>query len=124
MTDTTIDTGDHVKHGPSGEEWLVARTNSLHLFPCGWPPTRADLADCTLIKKATPEERLSLLRDLADGQSMHSAWARSVLTGIGMTWEEAVNYTITDPDVRARLLAPRDADGVLGTPADQTKGGA
>jgi hypothetical protein len=78
-----IDTADHVLHGPTGEEWLVARVTSTHLHPCGWPPSMADLSDCTLIRKAKPEERLQLLRELARGQSMNASWARSALDALG-----------------------------------------
>lgn len=74
-----IDTGDRVKHGPTGEEWLVARVNGKHLFPCGWPPTRAEVGDCTLLKKATAAERQKLLQELAASQSEHAAWARDAL---------------------------------------------
>lgn len=55
-----IDTGDIVLHGPTGEEWVVKRVTGNRLEWCGWPPGSADLADCTLIKKATPEGRAAL----------------------------------------------------------------
>lgn len=76
-----IDTADHVKHGPTGEEWLVARITGAHVCPCGWPPTRAALGDCTLTYKATDAERTKLLHELAAGQSEHAAWARDALGG-------------------------------------------
>jgi hypothetical protein len=60
-----IDTADHVRHIPTGEEWLVACVRGDKLSWCGWPEGMADLADCELTKKATNEERDKLLRDLA-----------------------------------------------------------
>lgn len=75
----TIDTADHVLHGPTGETWVVARVDREYLHPCGWPPSRADLNDCTLVKKATAEERAQLLRDLSQGQTEHAGWAADVL---------------------------------------------
>lgn len=61
-----IDTGDAVYHGPSGETWLVAYVEGDYLTACGWPETRALLTDCTLVRKATPERRRALLREMAD----------------------------------------------------------
>lgn len=60
-----IDTGDVVTHCPSGEEWLVAYVQGEHLIPCGWPLSRARVADCVLTRKATPEQRDELLREMA-----------------------------------------------------------
>lgn len=61
-----IDTGDTVLHRPTGEEWLVAGVSGDRLYWCGWPPGRADLADCELVRKATPAEREELLHRLAN----------------------------------------------------------
>ena len=33
----TIDTGDTVKHGPTGETWVVAYVQGDRLAWCGWP---------------------------------------------------------------------------------------
>lgn len=57
MAEQTIDTGDHVYHRPSRETWVVARVEGDKLYWCGWPPGRADLSDCELVKKATESER-------------------------------------------------------------------
>ena len=75
----TIDTGDAVRHGPTGETWLVARVDGDRLAWVGWPPGWADLADCTLMRKATPEQREKLLREIADGQHHLAGWARERL---------------------------------------------
>jgi len=64
-----IDTGDTVSHGPSGEDWVVGVVKGEYVYPLGFPPCRAELSDCTLIKKATSEDRLMWLRDLAKGNS-------------------------------------------------------
>ena len=61
-----IDTGDHVHHAPSGEDWVVAYVRGDRLAWCGWPEGEAALADCTLLKKATPAERDKLLREIAN----------------------------------------------------------
>lgn len=45
-----IDTGDHVHHAPSGEDWVVAYVAADRLAWCGWPQGQAALADCTLLK--------------------------------------------------------------------------
>lgn len=76
---TEIDTGDHVHHGPTDEDWVVARVQDDKLAWCGWPPGWADLADCTLTKKATPEERELMLATLAQGKGMHADWANNRL---------------------------------------------
>ena len=64
-----IDTGDTVKHGPSGERWIVAFVRDDRLAWVGWPEGYANLADCTLVRKATDEERDNLLRQMADARS-------------------------------------------------------
>jgi len=63
-----IDTGDHVHHGPTGEDWVVKYVRGDKLSWCGWPPGEANLADCTLIRKASPEEREELTRRI-DGSA-------------------------------------------------------
>lgn len=62
---SNIDTADHVRHNPSGEEWVVAWVRRGVLAWCGWPAGTVGLADCTLLKKATPAERDKLLREMA-----------------------------------------------------------
>jgi hypothetical protein len=61
-----IDTGDTVKHGPTGETWLLAVVDQGRVIPCGWPLTYASLSDCTLVKAATDVEREALLNQMAD----------------------------------------------------------
>lgn len=85
---TTIDTGDHVHHAPSGEDWVVAYVKGDRLAWCGWPAGEGALSDCTLLKKATPESRDQLLRNMAGSMNADSArtqYARDRLEQEGKT---------------------------------------
>jgi len=62
---SSFDTGDHVRHLPSGEEWVVAFVRDDRLTLCGWPMSSALVSDCELIKKDTPEGRMRLLATMA-----------------------------------------------------------
>jgi hypothetical protein len=62
---SAIETADTVLHRPTGEEWLVAGVDGDRLYWCGWPPGRANLADCELVQKATDEDRSKLRAKLA-----------------------------------------------------------
>jgi hypothetical protein len=64
----SIDTADHVKHGPTGETWVVAYVDGDRLAWCGWPEGEAKLADCELVKKATESERDELLQQMANSR--------------------------------------------------------
>lgn len=72
---TEIDTGDTVHHQPTGEDWVVASVQNKKLAWLGWPPGWADLADCTLIRKATASERQKQLVDLSTSGHHCAAWA-------------------------------------------------
>lgn len=80
-TAQTIDTGDHVRHEPSGETWVVAYVANELLCACGWPCTLVPINECTLTAKASREARRELLLQLADGQGddPRRAHARRVL---------------------------------------------
>ena len=80
--DQTIDTGDTVKHGPTGETWLVAFVDGDRLAWCGWPEGTANVSDCTLVRKATDESRFALLQEMARsaGNGIRQRYARRVLT--------------------------------------------
>lgn len=57
---------DHVLHRPTGEKWLLAcDEQNGEIICCGWPETFARASDCDLLKAATDEERLELLREVA-----------------------------------------------------------
>lgn len=77
-----IDTGDFVLHKPSGEEWVVAYVENGRVACCGWPYTLAELSDCQLTAKATPEKRQKLLEDLSrmSGDDPRKTYARRLLS--------------------------------------------
>lgn len=77
----TIDTGDSVLHGPTGETWIVAYVRGEYLAWCGWPEGEVRLSDCTLTHKATPEYRNKLLLDMANmtGDDPRRRYARHIL---------------------------------------------
>lgn len=79
LLEAAIDTGDHVRHEPTGETWVVACVQGDRLSWCGWPEGAAALSDCTLTKKATPEERADLLARLAaiNGPDHRAVYART-----------------------------------------------
>lgn len=81
MTELSIDTGDVVRHEPSGEEWLVAFVRGDNLCACGWPCSFTELKHCTLVKKATAQERADLLKQMADmnGDDPRKSYARAAL---------------------------------------------
>lgn len=71
-----IDTGDHVRHVPSGEEWVVAYVRNDRLVCCGWPESAAALSDCELVKKASAEDRKSLLEQMRDTRDSRGVYAQ------------------------------------------------
>lgn len=48
-----IRAGDSAFHMPSGETWYVLGVNSARGLLCaaGWPPTIANLTDCSLVER-------------------------------------------------------------------------
>ncbi len=82
-----IDTGDTVLHRPTGEQWLVAGVEGDRLSWLGCPEGTASQVDCDLIRKASPEDRMMWLRDLAkparEGGDHRVRMARKVLMAIG-----------------------------------------
>lgn len=76
-----IETGDTVRHAPSGETWIVACVEGEDLSWCGWPEGYGSLCDCELVQKATPEERRELLERLAemDSSDHRAQYAQRVL---------------------------------------------
>jgi hypothetical protein len=47
--------GDHVRHGPTGETWIVAAVDGADLWPAGWPESCARVADCELAEACDDE---------------------------------------------------------------------
>ena len=74
-----IDTADHVHHIPSGEDWVVAYVRGTALAWCGWPEGLAQLADCRLIRKASADERMALLRTMPSTDGARGRYARDAL---------------------------------------------
>jgi len=89
-----IDTGDHVRHNPSGEEWLVAYVRGDKLVCCGWPESMAQLSDCTLTKKASPARRHELLLEMAKSDGSRAAYAKARLSEP----EQAAEPVATQPN--------------------------
>jgi hypothetical protein len=77
-----IETGDTVKHLPTGETWTVACVEGNDLSWCGWPEGMARLSDCELVQKATTERRQALLLSLASmgGNDHRCRYAKRILT--------------------------------------------
>ena len=102
-TAQSIDTGDTVRHAPSGEDWLVAYVAGGMLCACGWPCTLVPVTECTLIEKATAEKRLELLQQLASGQGddPRRSHAQRVLA--------ALDSTASAPDLGAPFSSPAEA---------------
>ena len=58
MSESRLRAGDTVKHGPSGETWLLAVDQfGDDVAPLGWPETIAKAADCEIVKRASDKER-------------------------------------------------------------------
>lgn len=65
-----IDMGDTVLHGPTRETWCVAAVENDRLYWMGYPfGGSALLSDCTLIEKATEEEKAFTLKALLESGS-------------------------------------------------------
>lgn len=75
-----IRTGDHVRHIPSGETWVVAfvEDHTGLLCACGWPCELVPIAQCQLVKQASDEESLALVRKLAaiSEPDIRRSWAQ------------------------------------------------
>lgn len=61
--------GDHVKHIPTGENWLVAHVDGVRLAWCGWPDGEARVSDCALTYSCADAGHLKLLREIAASKS-------------------------------------------------------
>lgn len=79
MSNPQIDTGDVVQDVTSGEKYRVANCRDGYVIFCGWPHIQIPAADCALVRKATPEERLQVLHELAEFHDSRGAYARNVL---------------------------------------------
>lgn len=73
-----IDTADAIL-APNGETWLVAYASNGYVTCCGWPETQAKEEHCQLKRKATPEQRLKLLHEMAKLNDSRGRYARREL---------------------------------------------
>lgn len=65
--------GDTVKHGPTGETWVLACDEEHNeVIPAGWPETCAFAADCTLVEAADDESRIAMLRQAVRGPGVRA----------------------------------------------------
>jgi hypothetical protein len=95
-------TGDHVLHAPSGETWVVAWADhqSGDMSACGWPASRARIADCTVTKVATNDECAKLIGELSkSGRSD----ARAPLV-LAATQSPQVYLTLIHNEVAGRIV--------------------
>lgn len=74
-----IDTADTVLHRPSGEKWSVAFVEGDRLYWRGWPEGSANVSDCELLKKATPEDRHATLVEMSKSSGCRAAYAQRAL---------------------------------------------
>jgi hypothetical protein len=58
-----------VRHGPSGETWVLAAVDGEHVYPAGWPPSRAEAGDCTLVEAADDAEHVRMVTEAAERDS-------------------------------------------------------
>ncbi|NEV80099.1 hypothetical protein DYI24_23980 [Rhodopseudomonas sp. BR0C11] len=85
----TMRAGDHVLHGPTGEEWVVAYVDGDRLAWCGWPEGEAMVSDCEMIKKATDEEHVEWLQEIAkSAEGKRARMARIALDSISLPAEQ------------------------------------
>ena len=74
--------GDTVRHGPTGEKWVVAYVDGDRIAWVGWPVGEASLADCTLVERVSDEThhmwllRLAHMQDQSDQRAIK---ARTIL---------------------------------------------
>jgi hypothetical protein len=77
MTDRKFRAGDHVRHEPSGEEWVLAcDMQGDEVIPAGWPESFAKAGDCTVIREATDTERIDMLRQASESRTDYGQTTR------------------------------------------------
>ena len=74
-----IDTGDVVVLSTGGQ-YHVAYTEDGQVRLCTWPEKQVREEHCSLVKKASPNERLSLLHYMADLKDPRGEYARRELS--------------------------------------------
>ena len=90
--------GDHVRHIPSGEVWVVAWADDKKLCAAGWPEAIVDVDSCVCIKRSTEAEHLSAIFDWR--KSSFSSRRETVRRMHPQSWaaSEALENP-TDPDL-------------------------
>lgn len=79
--DLKLRCGDHVRHHPTDEVWVVAFAEDDFLVAAGWPTATANVAECELVKRATDDEHraeVGLWRDGVDDDN----WVRAKVLGL------------------------------------------
>ena len=67
---SAIDTGDHIVHKRTRDLHVVACVHGDAVYTCGYPSRTLLLSDCELWRKASEEDQLALLRQMAAVQSL------------------------------------------------------
>lgn len=72
---TQIRCGDHVRHIPSGQVWVVAYVDGDRLAWCGWPAGEAPLANFKRVKECSDADHRHMLKQCAasDGKRQRRA---------------------------------------------------
>lgn len=65
--------GDVVKHGPTGETWVLAYGDEERgeVSACGWPESIARISDCETVKLASGDDHEAMLRLWAGKSGPH-----------------------------------------------------
>lgn len=66
-----IETGDYIKHKPSGEGYRVAFIKDDTVTVMGWKQPRLKLSDCELVAKSREGENLRVIRNFNTGEEIH-----------------------------------------------------
>ncbi|MFZ2869620.1 hypothetical protein [Zavarzinia sp.] len=75
MATMRIRAGDHVRHRPSDEIWVVAFADydTGDIAWCGWPEGLARIADCDRIKAASDDEHAQIVAQIILSGGMRAA---------------------------------------------------
>ena len=86
---STFRAGDVVHHVPSGEDWALACDEvDGRVQPMGWPECMARASDCRMVKAASDEQRLFVLRLLAGVENARAGDSRHRLAAYQLSLEE------------------------------------
>ena len=71
--------GDHIKHRPSGETWVVAYAEGDDVCAFGWPHSIARRSDCEMVKSVSEAEHRAMLIELSGLSDSRGVRARRAL---------------------------------------------